>query len=229
MFHSRKRYQKIILAMDDAMTTSRDLNVAGLASAIALATELRTDYAAHVADVTVGDTTGEHKALHTAGQLATTSVVPYNLTTLLALTNDLTAKYTLHNTDAIAATPTYHQAQDTTHALSATTPVTTLAGALTRLNDIKAKFNAHDAETTAHTTGSKYQIAAADAALGAAIFVPMANVKAGDMVSWAILNDKAGSGTVTGVSAVASNGGVTFTFSDDPQNDAIISYCVAAE
>jgi len=79
----------------------------------------------------------------------------------------------------------------------------------------------------AHTTGSKHQIAAADAALGAAIFVPMANVKAGDMVSWAIL--KAGSGNVTGVSAVASNGGITFTFSADPQDDAIISYCVAAE
>jgi len=55
----------------------------------------------------------------------------------------------------------------------------------------------------------------------------MANVKGGDMVSWAIL--KAGTGTVTGVSAVASNGGITFTFSADPQDDAIISYCVAAE
>ena len=111
--------------------------------------------------------------------------------------------------------------------LSSTAAVTTLEGAITRLNDIKAKFNLHDADATAHTTGSKYQIAATDAALGAAIFVPMANVKAGDMVSWAIL--KAGSGTVTGVSAVANNGGVTFTFSADPQNDAIISYCVAAE
>ena len=227
MFHSRKRYQKIILAMDDAMTTSRDMNVAGLASAIALATELRTDYAAHVADVTVGETTGEHKALHTAGQLATTSVVPYNLTTLLALVNDLTAKYTLHNTDAASADPTYHKAQGTTRVLSSTADVTTLADAISRLNNIKAKFNLHDADAAAHTTGSKCQIAAADAALGAAIFVPMANVKAGDMVSWAIL--KAGSGTVTGVSAVASNGGVTFTFSADPQNDAIISYCVAAE
>ena len=225
MFHSRKRYQKIILAMDDAMTTSRNMNVAGLASAIALATELRTDYSAHVADVT--EVTGEHTALHAAGQLAATSVVPYNLTTLLALVNDLTAKYTLHNTDAIAASPTYHQAQDTTHALAAVTTVTTLNEAITRLNDIKAKFNAHDAEKPAHTTGSKYQIAAADAALGAAIFVPMANVKAGDMVSWAIL--KAGNGTVTGVSAVASNGGITFTFSADPKDDAIISYCVAAE
>ena len=102
----------------------------------------------------------------------------------------------------------------------------TLADAISRLNDIKAKFNAHDADKTAHTTGSKYQIAATAAALGAAIFVPMANVEAGDMVSWAIL--KAGTG-ITGVSAVANNGGVTFTFSADPQDDAIISYCVAAE
>jgi len=227
MTHSRKRYQKVILAMEDALTTSRDLNVAGLASAIALATELRTDYSAHVADVTVGGTTGEHKALHTAGQLAAASVVPYNLTTLLALVNDLTAKYTLHNTDAIAASPTYHQAQDTTHALAAVTTVTTLSGAITRLNDIKAKYNAHDAETTAHTTGSKYQIAADNSALGAAIFVPLDNVKAGDLVSWSVL--KAGTGSVTGVSAVAGNGGVTFTFSADPQDDAIISYCVAAE
>ena len=225
MFHSRKRYQKIILAMDDAMTTSRDLNVAGLASAITLATVLRIQYSAHVADY--GGTLPGHEALHTAGQLAATSVVPYNLATLLALVNDLTAKYKLHNADAIAASPTYHQAQGTTHALAADTAVTTLAVAITRLNDIKAKFNAHDADATAHTTGSKYQIAAADAALGAAIFVPMANVKAGDMVSWAIL--KAGSGNVTGVSAIASNGGVTFTFSADPLNDAIISYCVAAE
>ena len=167
------------------------------------------------------------EALHAAGQLAATSVVPYNLATLLTLVNDLTAKYTLHNTDAASETPTYHQAQGTTRVLAATTAVTTLADAISRLNDIKAKFNLHDADKVAHTTGSKYQIAATDAALGAAIFVPMANVKAGDMVSWAIL--KAGSGTVTGVSAVASNGGVTFTFSADPQNDAIISYCVAAE
>ncbi len=225
MFHSRKRYQKIILAMDDAMTTSRDMNVAGLASAITLATVLRIQYSAHVANY--GESTKEHKALHAAGQLAATSVVPYNLATLLALVNDLTAKYTLHNTDAASETPTYHQAQGTTRVLAATTDVTTLADAITRLNDIKAKFNLHDADKVAHTTGSKYQIAVTDAALGAAIFVPMANVKAGDMVSWAIL--KAGSGNVTGVSAVANNGGVTFTFSADPQDNAIISYCVAAE
>ncbi len=31
----------------------------------------------------------------------------------------------------------------------------------------------------------------------------------------------------TGVSAVAGNGGVTFTFSGDPADDVIISYMVA--
>ena len=53
------------------------------------------------------------------------------------------------------------------------------------------------------------------------------NVKVGDQVSWAVLND--GTGNVTGVSAVAADGGVTFTFSADPQDDAIISYIVAAQ
>ncbi len=228
MTHSRKRYQKIILAMEDALTTSRDLNVAGLASAIALATELRTDYSAHVASQ--GASAGEHKALHAAGQLDAASVVPYNLATLLVLVNDLTAKYTLHNTDALAATPTYHIAQDaTTHALAATTTVTTLSGAITRLNDIKAKYNAHQTNATSHRTGNLFAITSADGALGAAIFVSsgMESVKTGDLVSWSIL--KAGTGSVTGVSAVAGYGGVTFTFSADPQDDAIISYCVAAQ
>lgn len=229
MTHSRKRYQKIILAMEDALTTSRDTNIAGLASAIALCSSLLTKYAAHVADVTVGETTGEHKALHTAGQLASV-VAPLNLTELLARVNDLTAKYTLHNTDAAAATPTYHQADvGAGNALVATTTVTTLSGAITRLNDIKAKYNLHDADTTGHTTGAKYATAVADAALGTAIRIStgMEQVRIGDGVSWAILND--GTGNVTGVSAVAGDGYVDFTFSTDPQDDAIISYCVAAE
>lgn len=43
---TRRRYQKSIVACEDALTTSRNLNVAGLSSAITLANELRTDYAA---------------------------------------------------------------------------------------------------------------------------------------------------------------------------------------
>ena len=221
---ARKRYQPECLAASGAYTTSRNLNIAGLASAILLANDLRTKYSAHVADVTAGEVTGEHKALHTAGQLAAASVAAYNLTSLLVLVNDLTAKYTLHNTDAIAVSPTYHQAQDTTHALAATTAVTTLAGAITRINDIKAKYDAHDAETTAHTTGAQHASEKADAALGAAILVPCAGAKTGDVCSWAVLND--GTGNVTGVSAVPGNGNITFTFSADPQDDALISYAV---
>lgn len=224
---SRKRYQKAIVAMEDALTTSRDLNIAGLASSITLATELRTDYSAHVADQ--GESEGEHKALHTAGALAAASVVPYNLTTLLVLVNDLTAKYVLHNADAAATTPTYHIADvGGGNALAAETAVTTLAGAITRLNDIKAKFNLHAADTTGHRVGTVAAIEATDAALGAAIRVTAgaSEVVSGDSVSWAIL--KGGTGSVTGVSAVAGAGCIDFTFSADPQNDAIISYAVAA-
>lgn len=224
---TRRRYQKAIVACEDAMTTSRDLNVAGLSSAITLCTEILTDYAAHVEDQ--GASTGEHKALHTAGQLAS-AVAPYDLTTLLARVNDVTAKYVLHNTDAAATTPTYHIADvGSGNALAASTTVTTLSGAITRLNDIKTKYALHQADTTGHRTGGLTPMAAADAALGAAILVSsgMSDVKLGDKVTWAILND--GTGNVTGVSAVAADGGVTFTFSADPQDDAIISYAVCGE
>ena len=228
MTNTRRRYQKAILACEDALTTSRDLNVAGLASAFTLANELRTDYSAHVADQ--GAAAGEHKALHTAGQLAAGSVAAYSLATLLTLVNDLTAKYVLHNTDAAATSPTYHMADvGAGNALAASTAVTTLAGAITRLNDIKAKFNLHAADTTGHRVGTVAAIGSTDAALGAAIKVTtgMESVKIGHKVSWAILND--GTGNVTGVSAVATDGGVTFTFSADPQDDTIISYIVAGE
>lgn len=219
--YSRQRYQKIVVASDDALTLSQDLNVAGLSSAITLCTELLTDYAAHVADA--GDDAEkpeEHKALHTAGQLAS-AAAPLNLAQLLARTNDLTAKYALHNTDAAAAAPDFHQKQGTASALSSSADVTTLAGAITQLNDIKAKFNAHDADSTAHTTGSLYQIAATNAALGVEVLVTEEDVKLGDKVVWGILNK--GTGNVNGVSATAQDGGIVFKFSADPK-DAIISY-----
>lgn len=217
--YSRQRYKKIVVASDDAMTTSRDQNVAGLSSAITLCTELLTDYAAHVADA--GDEGEEHKALHTAGQLAS-AVAPLNLAQLLARTNDLTAKYVLHNTDAVADAPEFHQAKGTASALAASTAVTTLSEAIARLNDIKTKFNAHDADAVAHTAGSKHQIAAAASALGVEILVTEEDVKLGDKVVWGILNG--GTGSVTGVSAIAQDGGIVFKFSNDPQDDAIISY-----
>jgi len=224
--NTRKRYQKEILAIEDALTTSRNMNVNGLASAIKLCKDVITKYSAHVADA--GEATSEHKALHGDGVLASVAA-PYDLATLLARVNDITAKYTKHNTDAAAETPTYHQGKGTTRVLADTTAVTTLYGAITRLNDIKAKFNLHDADTAAHTTGGKHAVAEDAAALGSAIKVTagMQDVRLGDHVSWSILNG--GTGKVTGVSAAAVDGGVIFTFSADPQDDAIISYMVGAQ
>ena len=224
--NTRKRYQKEILAIEDALTTSRNMNVNGLASAIKLCKDVIAKYSAHVADA--GEGTEEHKALHGDGVLASVAA-PYDLATLLARVNDITAKYTKHNNDAAAATPTFHKAKGTTQALTADTEVTTLYGAITRLNDIKAKFNLHDADTAAHTAGGKHAVTEDAAALGSAIKVTagMQDVRLGDHVSWSILNG--GSGGVTGVSAAAVDGGVIFTFSSDPQDNAIISYMVGAQ
>ena len=215
-----------MLAVEDALTLSRDLNVAGLSSAITLCTELLTDYAAHVASQ--GASAGEHKASHAAGTLAS-AVAPTNLTTLLARTNDLTAKYALHNTDAAATSPTYHIADvGSGNALSAETTVTTLAGAITRLNDIKAKFNLHQANTTGHRTGGLNAIAAADGALGNSVDIhtDMDYVTTGCRAMAHVIDD--GTGNVTLTSAVCGDGKLTLTFSADPQ-DAVVGYIVCSE
>jgi acetylornithine deacetylase/succinyl-diaminopimelate desuccinylase-like protein len=58
----------------------------------------------------------------------------------------------------------------------------------------------------------------------AAEVVTVSGAAVGDKVVWGILDD--GTNNVTGVSAVAGSGNVTFTFSGDPGNDTIISYMV---
>ena len=71
-------------------------------------------------------------------------------------------------------------------------------------------------------------VAASDATTtaggAAAEVVSVAGVLAGDKVVWSILD--AGTNSVTGVSAVAGAGQITFTFSGDPAADTIISYLV---
>lgn len=218
----RKRHTKpagLVIGANSALTLSRDLNVNALATAKALANEILTDYNAHVNDY--GASAGEHKALHTLG-LATAPACGL-LATILALTNDLTAKYVLHNADAQAASPTYHMAQDSAADLAAATTVTTMAGALTRLNDIKAKFNTHSAKTTAHRVGVATPITSADVSYGTAADIINYDVKSGDQVFGALLDDGTGNVTVTSFTAV--NGAVRFTASADPQ-DAIVSYIV---
>ena len=105
---------------------------------------------------------------------------------------------------------------------------TNLQDCVQRLNDIKAKYNGHEAENVGHDGQASVvadQVAAADAAYGAVNNVPITGIEVGDVVFWSILDN--GTGNVTGVSAVAAAGYVVFTFSADPQNDCIISYIAA--
>lgn len=208
------------IAVEDAKTTSRDENVAGLSSAVALANSLKTITNAHAADA------AEHTTSADTTNYPITTSNATNLTDLIALVTALLTAYDAHDADAeLAGSWAFHVAQEAgDHSLASAVAPTTLNECITRLNDLKAKYNAHDADSSAHTTGSTHQEATANAALGAAILVTASGVQSGDYVIWGIINN--GTGNVTGVSAVAGAGGITFTFSADPQDDAIINYAV---
>jgi len=219
-----KKYREMVVrdlvAVEDAATMTREQNVAGLSSAITLANEARADIISHFAEATRHSTA--------AHPTTTIPAAATNLASLLALTASLLTHYEAHNADAILAIGwAYHDAQDTDRALASAAAPTTLQLAVTRLNDLKAKYNLHEAQTTSHVGGTVAgdEIASADAAYGTANLVPVTGCTSGCRVFWSILNS--GTGTVTGVSASAGAGGVTFTFSADPQNNAIISYMVA--
>lgn len=204
----------------DAKTTSRDENIAGLASAIALANSLKTVTNAHAADAT------EHVAGADATNYPVATADATDLATLLALSGALLTAYDVHDDDAeLAAAWLYHEGQETgNHTPTSVVTPTTLNEAITRLNDLKSVYNAHDADAAAHLVGSAHQEATVDAALGAAILVTSADALPGDDVIVSILNG--GTGSVTGVTGVAGTGTITFTFSGDPQDDAIIGYGV---
>lgn len=208
-----------MVAANGGDTMTREENVAGLSSAITLANEIRTDFIAHAAD-----------ERHTTGAQDTSAIpaAATDLATLKTLAAALLTAYAAHNTDmAKAADWAYHTAQGKDSALTSAVAPTTLAEAVTRLNDLKAKYNDHEDETTGHADGASVvanQVAAANADYGDTNRVPVAGVTTGDVVWWSILND--GTGNVTGVSATAGAGYVDFKFSADPQNDTIISYIV---
>ena len=212
--------QKLI-AVEDAKTMSPEENIAGLSSAITLANEIRGDFINHAANAT----------RHTTGQQDTSGIAAEatDLATLITLTTSLMTLYVAHNADAILDEAwVYHDAQAADKALASEVAPTTLAECITKLTDLKAKYNDHEDETTGHATEASVtadQVAADNAANGAANRVPVAGVLAGDHVCWSILDG--GTGTVKGVSAVAGAGYIDFTFSADPQNDAIISYMVS--
>ena len=208
-----------MVAANGGDTMTREENVAGLSSAITLANEIRGDFIAHAAD-----------ERHTTGQQATTAIPAActNLATLKTLAAALLTAYAAHNADMILeADWAYHTAQGKACTLTSAVAPTTLAECITRLNDLKVKYNDHEDETAGHADGDSVvanQVAATDADYGDTNRVPVAGVTTGDVVWWSILNN--GSGNVTGVSATAGAGYIDFKFSADPQNDTIISYIV---
>ncbi len=125
-----------------------------LTACIALANELKTDFNLHIADAT------EHTTA-----VDTTNVVSaadaYDFPSLIALTTELLTDYDAHEADAeLASAWVYHVAQETgDHSVTSTAAPETLSDVKDRLDDLKSKYNAHDADTTTHAADSLHQIA----------------------------------------------------------------------
>jgi hypothetical protein len=208
------------IASDEAKTTDRDENIDGLASAIVLANALKATMNTHAANAT------EHTTAADTVNFPVTEDDCDDLASMLALTGLLLTAYDVHEDDSeLGAAWAYHEGQEGGDAspTSAVTP-TDLNEALTRLNDLKAKYNTHDADASSHFAGTTAQESAADVAYGITILVVEADVLSGDVIVWSILDS--GTGTVVGASAVAAAGGITFGFDAEPQGDCIISYAV---
>ena len=132
-------------------------HTAGLAAAIALANSLKSKYNAHCADAT------EHTTAADTTNLVTTTDAT-DLASLKTLVAALLTKYVLHDDDAeLGSSWVYHVAQEgSNHSLASAVAPTTLPQCHARLNDLKAKLNAHDADTTCHAADTLHQESTAD-------------------------------------------------------------------
>lgn len=106
---------------------------------IPLANELKSDYNAHIAD------TGEHSS---AGTNTITSADADDLDSLLTLTQELLTKYTLH-----LANSSIHPGSVAAGDSLESAEIFTIYGAASALTDMKTKYNQHDNDSTAHTSG----------------------------------------------------------------------------
>jgi hypothetical protein len=210
---------KRVIVATGGKTTSREENIAGLTSAINLAVIMKTTINDHYADATEHTT-----AIDNVNTLV--APAPTNIASLIVSVTEIITSYVAHDNDAeLPANWVFHAAQEAgDHSLASVVPPVSLQECITRLIDIKAKYNGHDADATAHGVSGTNQEGTADPAYGTAIRVVAPMVKSGDSVAWSILDS--GTGTVVGVSAIAGNGFVDFTFDADPQNDAVISCIV---
>ena len=125
------------------------------ASSITLANDLKSKFNAHMAD------TSDHTtAADATNTVSAADASDYD--TLITLVTELLTNYEAHEGDAeLGSSWVYHAAQEASeHSLDSTQAPTTLFEAWTSLKDLKTKFNAHDADSTAHGVGSAHQSSA---------------------------------------------------------------------
>lgn len=118
-----------------------------LFAAISLANEFRTDYIAHIAN------TSRHPVADSVNTI--TAPAASDLFTLITLVTELCTDYNAHALDADAGTPTYHTATAaTSRKLFQTTAPRTLSECIERLDDLKTKYNLHEATATPPHNGT---------------------------------------------------------------------------
>ncbi len=135
-----------------------------LASAIVLANDLKASINASYADA------ADHTTAPDAVNVIT-SPAPLTEAALITLIAEMLLDYDAHDTDAeLGIGWAYHAAQEAVdHSLASVVAPVNLQECITRLNDIKAKFNAHDADAICHGAGGNHQVASADAAVDMSI------------------------------------------------------------
>lgn len=117
-----------------------------------LANQIKAKFNAHIAS-----------AIHTTAIDATNQVTSpdaYDPVSLWTLAVELITDYTAHNADAnLSSAWAYHAAQQTgTKLLTSSTRPNSLSELKALLDDIKAKYNSHDSDATAHSSGSTQQV-----------------------------------------------------------------------
>ena len=127
-----------------------------LASAIDLYNSLLVAMRAHAADATMHGPTKVPDTTNFPGTMA--AVVQGDLAGLMVGVNLLQIAYTAHEADAeLESAWVFHIAEEGESGaliLADATPVTTLAGTITKLNDILTKYNLHDQSVVSHTVGN---------------------------------------------------------------------------
>ncbi|MCP3681243.1 MAG: hypothetical protein GY861_01005 [bacterium] len=132
----------------------------GLATAIALANAFKATYNSHCGS------TAEHASADAVNTTAAADAT--NLATLITLITELLTDYDAHEGDSEGggALAYHHVAEGGDASLASAVAPANLAECITRVNDLKAKFNTHDADAIPHTAGSQFQEATADGAVG---------------------------------------------------------------